>query len=106
MISFEWLYDAFISKHLQKDSYRKTVLNEMEKIQVKLKEFESKSSNALEKLNSAEVNILKRLEWALPSTPALVDVIKVFEIQRQRRNEFFKVIVFSLFFNKNLNFCF
>ena len=91
MISFEWIFDVFISKHLQTDSYRKTVLNEMEKIQTKLKDFEYKTSIALEKLNSAEVNILKRLEWALPSTPALIDVIKVFELQRKKRNDFFKV---------------
>ena len=63
----------------------------MEKIQIKLKDFENKTGNLLEKLNSSESSILKRLEWAVPSTPALVDVIKVFETQRKKRNDFFKV---------------
>jgi hypothetical protein len=99
MISFEWLYDVFISKHLKTESYRKLALNEMEKIQQKLKDFEQKSSNALEKLNSAEQTILKRLEWAVPSKPALNDVKKVFEEQRKKRNDFFKVILALIWFS-------
>lgn len=93
-LSYEWLYDVLIVKHIQTDSYRQVILAELDKIQPKLKQYNQAVTCALDKLNSTEQNILKRLEWASGSNPSLIEVTKVFETQRKKRNDYFKVNFF------------
>jgi hypothetical protein len=90
LLAFEWTYDPYLDEVL---SYRRKFLNELDNMEEKIKHFKQTIESCLERLNSLELNILKRLEWSSGTIPSLSDNIKEFEIKRKTRNEYFIVSV-------------
>lgn len=90
--AINWFYDIVVdSNQAEVDSHRSKVLKHLEQIVLRLNASNCQLTEIIEKLNSSEQPIQKRLEWASASNPGLSETIKLFEDQRKSRNNYYKI---------------
>lgn len=99
LLVYEWIYEPYLSID---SSHRKIYIDELCNIDEKTKHFKYTIESCLERLNSSEQIILKRLEWSSGTMPTLIDSIREFESKRKIRNEYFIVSNFTSIHKKSV----
>ena len=89
--AFEWFNDPYLTEGRIKNqhfinSQRQTILDQLDIFFSSLNSFNTQLNLNLDKINTCEQNILKRLEWASGSNPSLNETMKSFDILRKKRN--------------------
>lgn len=91
--AFEWFNDPVLTdqtlqnrQSINLNSNRQNVLDDLQSYVDSLNNFNNLLTISLEKINNCEQNIVKRLEWAAHSNPALNETLKSFEDLRKKRN--------------------
>lgn len=87
--TYQWFHEPVLSSKQAGLSSRQLTLNELELVIVKITTLSASIQSIRDKLDSCETgSVIKRLEWALASSPSLQEPIRVFESVRKSRNAF------------------